>query len=151
MFEFAFDEEEEFWDDDDRPRVLTLAEKMRLLFQSEFPDVTDVPIQACWAVGALLQFGGDFHKLMSARQATKQEGVFFRHMLRFVLLLEEFMPHTPPGLDEAVWQDELRDIANQVTASCREVDSQSTDQMLEEAHAAAAAALELISDAAVIG
>ena len=132
------DEEEEFWDQDDRPRVLTLAEKLLLLFRSEFPDVTDVPIQACWGAGALLQFGGDFHKLVSARQAAKQEGILFRHLLRFVLLLEEFIPHCPPGLDEAAWRDELRDLANQVTASCREVDSQSTDQMLEEAHAAAA-------------
>lgn len=132
------EEEEEFWDDDDRPRVLTLAEKLRLLFQSEFPDVTDVQIQACWGAGALLQFGGDFHKLVSARQAAKQEGILFRHLLRFVLLLEEFMPHCPPGFDEAAWRDELRDIAAQITTSCREVDSQSTDQMLEEAHAAAA-------------
>lgn len=131
------EEEEEFWDEDDRPRVLTLAEKLRLLFQAEFPDVTDVPIQACWAVGALLQFGGDFQKLVSARQAAKQEGILFRHLLRFVLLLEEFIPHVPPGLDAAEWQNELRDLANQVTASCREVDSQSTEQMLEEAHAAA--------------
>lgn len=132
------DEEEDYWDEGDRPRVLTLAEKLRLLFQSEFPDVTDVPIQACWAAGALLQFGGDFHKLVSARQAAKQEGILFRHLLRFVLLLEEFMPHCPPGFDEAAWREELRDIAMQITASCREVDSQSTDQMLEEAHAAAA-------------
>lgn len=136
------EEQEEFWDEDDRPRVLTLAEKLRLLFQSEFPDVTDVPIQACWGAGALLQFGGDFHKLVSARQAAKQEGILFRHLLRFVLLLEEFLPHTPPGLAEADWRDDLRSIAAQITASCREVDSQSTDQMLEEAHAAAAA-LEL--------
>ncbi len=133
------EEEEEFWDEDDRPRVLTLAEKLRLLFQAEFPDVTDVPIQACWAVGALLQFGGDFQKLVSARQAAKQEGILFRHLLRFVLLLEEFIPHCPPGLDAAEWQNELRDLANQVTASCREVDSQSTEQMLVEAHAAATA------------
>lgn len=132
------EEEEEFWDEDDRPRVLTLAEKLRLLFQSEFPDVTDVPIQACWAAGALLQFGGDFHKLVSARQAAKQEGILFRHLLRFVLLLEEFIPHCPPGFEEAAWRDELRDIAAQITVSCREVDSQSTDQMLEDAHAAAA-------------
>jgi hypothetical protein len=131
------EEEEEFWDEDDRPRVLTLAEKLRLLFQSEFPDVTDVPIQACWAAGALLQFGGDFHKLVSARQAAKQEGILFRHLLRFVLLLEEFIPHTPPGLAESDWRDDLRGIAHQITASCREVDSQSTDQMLEDAHAAA--------------
>lgn len=133
------EEEEEYWDEDDRPRVLTLAEKLRLLFESEFPDVTDVPIQACWGAGALLQFGGDFHKLVSARQAAKQEGILFRHLLRFVLLLEEFIPHTPPGLDPAEWTAELRDIATQITASCREVDSQSTEQMLEEAHAAAAA------------
>ncbi len=136
------EEDEEFWDEGDRPRVLTLAEKLLLLFRSEFPDVTDVPIQACWGAGALLQFGGDFHKLVSARQAAKQEGILFRHLLRFVLLLEEFMPHTPPGLDAAEWQSELRDIAAQITASCREVDSQSTEQMLEDAHAAAAA-LEL--------
>ena len=131
------EEEEEFWDDNDRPRVLTLAEKLRLLFQAEFPDVTDVPIQSCWGAGALLQFGGDFGKLVSARQAAKQEGILFRHLLRFVLLLEEFIPHVPPGFEADAWRDELRDIANQVTASCREVDSQSTEQMLEEAHAAA--------------
>ena len=140
------EEEEEFWDESDRPRVLTLAEKLRLLFQSEFPDVTDVPIQACWGAGALLQFGGDFHKLVSARQAAKQEGIFFRHLLRFVLLLEEFIPHTPPGLDDAEWSSELRDIATQITASCREVDSQSTEQMLEEAHAAAAVLESLSTD-----
>jgi superfamily II DNA/RNA helicase len=132
------EDEEEFWDEDDRPRVLTLAEKLRLLFQSEYPDVTDVPIQPCWVAGALLQFGGDFHKLVSARQAAKQEGILFRHLLRFVLLLEEFIPHTPPGLTDSDWSDDLRGIAHQITASCREVDSQSTDQMLEEAHAAAA-------------
>ncbi|MFM9960246.1 MAG: DEAD/DEAH box helicase [Planctomycetaceae bacterium] len=141
------EEEEEFWDEKDRPRVLTLAEKLLLLFRSEFPDVNDVPIQACWGAGALLQFGGDFHKLVSARQATKQEGILFRHLLRFVLLLEEFIPHTPPGLTDTEWRDELRGIADQITASCREVDSQSTDQMLEEAHAAAA--LEMVIDVEV--
>ncbi len=132
------DDEDEWWDEDDRPRVLTLSEKLRLLFQAEFPDVTDIPLQPCWAVGELLRFGGNFSNLVSARQAVKQEGILFRHMLRFVLLLEEFMPHHPPGTDEQAWRDELRDLANQVTVSCREVDPQSTDQMLEEAHAAAA-------------
>ncbi|HLQ46134.1 MAG TPA: helicase, partial [Planctomycetaceae bacterium] len=132
------DDDDDWWDDDDRPRVLTLSEKLRLLFQAEFPDVTDVPLQPCWAVGELLRFGGDFSNLISARQAVKQEGILFRHLLRFVLLLEEFTPLCPPGLDEQTWRDELRDLASQVTSSCRAVDPQSTDQMLEEAHAAAA-------------
>lgn len=131
------EEEDRAWDED-RPRVLTLAEKLRLLFQAEFPDVTDIPLQPCWAVGELIRFGGNFGNLISAKQAVRQEGVLFRHLLRFVLLLEEFMPHCPPGMDSQAWADELRELSNLVTTSCREVDPQSTDQMLEDAHAAAA-------------
>ncbi len=137
------DDEDDPWAEDDRPRVLTLADKLRLWFQSELPDVTDVPMQPCWAVGELLRFGGDFSKLVSARQAAKQEGILFRHLLRFVLLLEEFRPFTPPGLDEVAWRDELAELSTRVTESCRAVDAQSTDQMLEEAHAAAALAESL--------
>ena len=133
------DEDHKAWDED-RPRVLTLAEKLRLLFQAEFPDVTDIPMQPCWAVGELIRFGGNFGNLVSAKQAVRQEGVLFRHLLRFVLLLEEFMPHCPPGMDQQAWSDELRELSNLVTESCREVDPQSTDQMLEDAHAAAAVA-----------
>lgn len=125
------------WDHEERPRVLTLAEKLRVLFQAEFPDVTDIPLQPCWAVGELIRFGGDFAKLVSARQAAKQEGILFRHLLRFVLLLEEFAPHCPPGLDETAWRDELQELSTLVTTACRAVDPQSTDQMLEEAHQAA--------------
>ena len=131
------EEDDRAWDED-RPRVLTLAEKLRLLFQAEFPDVTDIPLQPCWAVGELIRFGGNFGNLISAKQAVRQEGVLFRHLLRFVLLLEEFMPHCPPGMDSQAWADELRELSNLVTTSCREVDPQSTDQMLEDAHAAAA-------------
>lgn len=132
------EDDDNWWDDDDRPRVLTLAEKLRLLFQSEFPEVTDVPLQPCWAVGELLRFGGDFAKLVSARQAAKQEGILFRHLLRFVLLLEEFLPLTPPHMSEEEWRSELRELSTLVAQSCRVVDPQSTDQVLEEAHAAAA-------------
>ena len=36
----------------------------------------------------------------------------------------------------AAWQAELRDLSEQLTASCREVDPASTDEMIEQAHAA---------------
>ena len=65
-------------------------------------------------------------------QSEKQEGILFRHMLRLILLLDEFRPLSPPDLDPAAWQYELDEIIEQLTRSCREVDPASTDQALEK-------------------
>ena len=42
----------------------------------------------------------------------------------------------PAATTAEEWQADLRDIADRLTASCREVDPQSTDEMIEQAHAA---------------
>ena len=42
----------------------------------------------------------------------------------------------PADTTPEAWQAELRDIAERLTASCREVDPASTDEMIEQAHAA---------------
>src|SRR5262249_8123620 len=63
-----------------------------------------------------------------------QEGLIFRHVLRLILLLGEFSQATPPGMEAAAWRGELRDLADRLTACCREVDPTSTEHML--AHAA---------------
>ena len=55
---------------------------------------------------------------------------FHRRMPRTVYRL------TPEGIEAAAWQAELRDIADQLTASCREVDPTSTDEAITQAHAA---------------
>jgi hypothetical protein len=39
-------------------------------------------------------------------------------------------------VDPATWQAELRDLADRLTVSCREVDPASTDEVIEHAHAA---------------
>src|SRR6185295_2201119 len=65
---------------------------------------------------------------------AKQEGLIFRHLLRLILLLGEFSQVTPPGVDSAVWRGELKELADRLTTSCREVDPASTEYML--AHAA---------------
>ncbi len=114
----------------------TLSEKLRLLFDATYPEVADVTTQSIWAAGELLHFGGNFNKFVQARDLVKQEGILFRHLLRLILLLGEFAQVTPDGMEPAAWQAELRDIAEQLTASCRDVDPTSTDEAITQAHAA---------------
>ena len=113
-------------------RPPTLAEKLRLLFDAVYPDVTDVTTQSVWAAGELLRFEGNFNKFVQSRDLVKQEGILFRHLLRLILLLGEFSQVTPDGLEPAAWQAELRDIADQLTASCRAVDPTSTDEAMAQ-------------------
>jgi superfamily II DNA/RNA helicase len=129
-------EETEEDDDEDEERPPALADKLRLFFDATFPDVTDVHTQVVWAAGELLRFGGNFNKYVQSRDLVKQEGIIFRHLLRLILLCGEFAQACPPDVPAADWQAELRDLADQLTASCRAVDPTSTDEIIEQAHAA---------------
>src|SRR5262249_46570730 len=86
--------------------------------------------------GELLRFGGNFNKFVQSRDLIKQEGIVFRHLLRLILLCGEFAQVCPPEITVEEWQADLRDLADRLTASCREVDPANTDQMIELAHAA---------------
>jgi superfamily II DNA/RNA helicase len=122
------------WEEEEHPP--TLAEKLRLLFDAQFPEVTDVTTQAVWAAGELLRFGGNFNKYIQSRDLVKQEGIVFRHVLRLILLCGEFAQVCPADIAAGACQQEMRDIANQLTESCRAVDPASTDEAIEKAHAA---------------
>jgi superfamily II DNA/RNA helicase len=113
-----------------------LADKLRLLFESLYPDVSDVRAQAVWCANELMLFNGDFNKYVQSRDLVKQEGIVFRHFLRLILLCGEFAQLCPPGVDAAEWQAELKDLADRLTASCRAVDPASTEEMIEMSHAA---------------
>ncbi len=129
------DDNEEY-DDDDEEHPPALADKLRMLFDELHPDVTDVHTQAVWAAGELLRFGGNFNKFVQARDLVKQEGIIFRHLLRLILLCGEFAQVCPADASLDAWQADLRDLADRLTASCRQVDPSSTDEMIERAHAA---------------
>jgi superfamily II DNA/RNA helicase len=116
-------------------RPLVLAEKVRCLFDELHPDVTDLETQAVWVAGDVLRYG-DFNKYVTTRDLVKQEGLIFRHLLRMILLLEEFAQLTPPGMAAEEWRGELRDIARQLTGICHAVDPTSTQQAITKAHAA---------------
>jgi superfamily II DNA/RNA helicase len=127
---------EEDDDYEEEERLPTLAEKLRLLFDALYPEVTEVLTQSVWAAAELLRFGGNFNKYVQSRDLVKQEGIVFRHLLRLILLLGEFAQVTPPDATPEEWQADLRDIADRLTASCREIDPASTDEVMELAHAA---------------
>ncbi len=109
-----------------------LADKVRMVFETEYPEIT-APITPVWIAGDLLDFGGDFSKYTSGRDLVKQEGIIFRHILRLSLLLGEFSQLTPPDIDPQTWRDELRDLAMRLTSSCHAVDPHSTDSALQHA------------------
>lgn len=129
-------------DDDERDdhepeeRPPSLAEKLRLLFDSLYPDVGNFETQSVWVAGELFFFGGNFNNYVKTRDLTKQEGLIFRHLLRLILLCEEFAALTPPELSPDDWQAELRDLSQRLAASCREVDPASTEELIAQAHAA---------------
>jgi len=114
----------------------TLAEKLRLLFDSEFPGVHDLPTRPVWIVGEALRYAGDFNKLITSKGIVRQEGIIFRHLLRFILLCGEFSQVTPPDVDPEVWRNDLRELADSITNCCRAVDPESTDKAIEAALAA---------------
>lgn len=127
------EEEEISWED--RPPVL--GDKLRLLFDATHPDVHDVNTLAAWSAGELLKtYAGNFNLYVKTRDLIKQEGIIFRHCLRLILLCGEFAQVTPADISKEDWQAEMRDISDRLTASCRAVDPASTDEVIQQAHAA---------------
>jgi hypothetical protein len=120
-------------DDEDYVRVLTLPYKLHRLFGYDFPGVDDVRVRPVWAAGEVLNFGGDFDKYVTSHKLQKQEGVIFRHLLRMILLLDEMAGLSPPDIPREQWQDDLNAIADQLEETCRNADSYSTEQWLENA------------------
>jgi superfamily II DNA/RNA helicase len=114
----------------------TLADKLRMLFDSEFPGVHDLVTRPVWIVGEALRFAGDFNKMITSKGIVRQEGVIFRHLLRFILLCGEFSQITPPDIEPDTWRADLRELADSITNCCRTIDPESTDKAIEAARAA---------------
>ena len=58
--------------------------------------------------------------------------MLFRHLLRLILLIQEFAQITPPDVTEDEWLTDLDDITDRLATICRAVDATSTDKALEE-------------------
>lgn len=111
---------------------IPLAQKMRMMFESEIDHAGGLFVTPVWAVGDLLAYGADFDKFVRSRDVLKQEGILFKHFLRMILLCDEFAQLIPAGIDPNAWRNKLKSIGESLTNTCRAVDPQSTDQTLEE-------------------
>ncbi|HUP81427.1 MAG TPA: helicase, partial [Pirellula sp.] len=120
------------------PPALSLAEKMRRLFNHQFPRVHDLYTRGVWVVGELLEFNCEFNKYILAKGFQKQEGLLFRHVLRFILLTEEISQIAPESTMEETWENPLDALIKRLTECCRQVDPESTDKILQEDREAAA-------------
>jgi hypothetical protein len=128
------DEEEE---EDDRfreppPRPLALGEKLRRLFDYDFPGVHDVYTRGVWVVGELLTFECDFNKYILAHGFQKQEGMLFRHVLRFILLLNEVSSIAPENTTPEEWEIPFDALGQRLIECCRQVDPDSTNEILQD-------------------
>lgn len=112
-------------------RVLNLADKLRRLFDYEYPGVRDLRTFPVWAAGEVLEFN-DFDKYVTSKRLQKQEGMVFRHLLRLILLIAEFKPLTPPDTTSEEWQADLTDIEHRLVEICRGVDPSSTEHTLQQ-------------------
>jgi hypothetical protein len=114
-----------------RTYYVPLGDRLRRLFDAEYGHVGDLRTTSVWVVGDLLKFGGNFQQYVTGRDLTKQEGLLFRHLLRMILLCQEFKQRTPKGMSSEQWGTYLDRISTTLTESCHEVDPESTDKMLE--------------------
>lgn len=116
-------------------RILTLADKLKRLFDYEFPGIHDVRIAPCWAAGEVLEFEGNFNKYVTSKGLQKQEGVIFRHLLRLLLLIEELRMLTPSEGDPLIWREDLDWMSGVLSNCCHNVDPSSTDKAIADAKA----------------
>lgn len=123
-----------FADRDSRPYVkpLALGEKLRRMFDYDFPGVHDIHTRSVWVVGELLSFECDFNKYIVTRGLQKHEGMLFRHVLRFLLLVNEISCIAPETSSPEDWEDPFDQLAERLMECCRRVDPESTDQLVQE-------------------
>ena len=118
---------------EERTYVIPLAEKLRRLFEHEYPKV-DVRIVPVWSAGDIvLEFNGDFNKYITSKGMQKQEGIIFRHLLRLILLLDEFLGVVPKDGSKDDWYADLTEVKEILLACCTKVDPKSTQEILEHA------------------
>ncbi|MBR5760270.1 MAG: hypothetical protein IKX88_16915, partial [Thermoguttaceae bacterium] len=110
--------------------LLGFAEKLRRLFDYQYPGV-HVRVTPVWAAGEMIgEFNGDFNKFVLSKGLVRQEGVVFRHLLRLILLIQEFIPLEPKEGSATEWREDLEDVMEKVIASCRAVDPSCVEETL---------------------
>lgn len=118
---------------EERVYVIPFAEKLRRLFDFQYPGVF-LRMAPVWCAGELIEdYKGDFNKYVVSKKLEYQEGVVFRHLLRLILLLQEFIPLKPLDCSQTEWRLDLEEFTDRLVACCREVDPSSVEETLSAA------------------
>ncbi|MDO4551559.1 MAG: DEAD/DEAH box helicase [Planctomycetia bacterium] len=114
--------------------AISFAEKLERLFYYEYPLAGPVKITPVWVAGELLRHGGNFNQYITSKGLQKQEGMIFRHVLRFILLLGEFrdLEMTLSVKEMEAWKNDLSEMMNFLTVMCEKIDPSGTRQVLDE-------------------
>jgi hypothetical protein len=124
------DEGEDYWAEEKETRPLTLPEMLKVLFDAKLKTPEDIMVQPKWVAGGIYELECDFHKFVRARDLIKNEGLVLRHLLRLVILADEFLQQSAGDPDYA----RIGELATRV---CKQVDPRYTDRFLTaEAEAA---------------
>ncbi|MFG0316890.1 MAG: hypothetical protein ACF8XB_06430, partial [Planctomycetota bacterium JB042] len=100
----------------------SFPEMLKLAFEAKLAEPDEVDVQPKWIGGGVFDSQGDFHSFVASRTLQKNEGIVFRHLLRFVILAGEFHRRTDdPDYD---------DLAARITDVCRDVDPGYTEKYL---------------------
>jgi hypothetical protein len=92
-------------------------------------------VQPKWVAGGIFEHDGDFYKFVRARNLVKNEGLIIRHLLRLIILTDEFLAQSDGDPD----YERIGELATQV---CKNVDERYTDRFLaSEAEARKLAAI----------
>ncbi len=126
------DEEEEAFDPfDPEQRPPHFAEKVAMLFEARHEGVPDLQVRAVWAAGELLLgYGGNFNMYVRNSDLVRQEGIIFRHLLRMILLCEEFDAAAETREDASGWRELLATIATKLAKACSNIDPNCTEEVL---------------------
>ena len=71
------EDDEDEWVPCEEERPPTLSDKLRMLFDATFPEVTDVVTQSLLAAGELLHFGGNFNKFVNPATSSSKKASSF--------------------------------------------------------------------------
>ncbi|MFQ5494345.1 MAG: hypothetical protein ACE5EX_03095, partial [Phycisphaerae bacterium] len=113
----------DYWAEEVEPPPPTVAEMLKMLFESGLATPEAVFVQPKWVAGGVAALESDFHKYVRARDLVKNEGLILRHLLRLTILTGEFFAH---GDDP-----DYEQIGELATRVCRSVDERYTDRFLE--------------------
>ncbi len=112
---------------EEAPRPPTFPEMLKLAFEAGLPNPEPVQVQPKWMAGGALAFGGDFFRYVKSVELVKQEGIVLRHLLRLVILAQEFREYSE--------DPQYAEIGERTTETCARVDAKYTEKFLADAKA----------------